>query len=171
MNRIVSHLRGNAVAYLALFVALGGTSYAVAVPANSVGTRQIRNHAITPDQAGSEDDRGVGASVGRHSERDEGGRVAAEGAGGVWDPTFAAGVVSWGSAVSKSCFPLASGGGTRPGVSLWPTSRDRRRRTFGPSLTRGSTATARPLCRSSSCSARVSEFEALDETEVPSAAH
>ena len=48
MNRIASHLRSNAVAYLALFVALGGTSYAFAVPRNSVGTRQIRNHAITP---------------------------------------------------------------------------------------------------------------------------
>ena len=38
----------NAAATLALFVALGGTSYAVtSLPANSVGTRQIRNHAVT----------------------------------------------------------------------------------------------------------------------------
>ncbi|MGZ4182357.1 MAG: hypothetical protein ACXVUL_16940, partial [Solirubrobacteraceae bacterium] len=35
--------------YVALFVALGGTSYAaLKLPANSVGTRQIKNHAITP---------------------------------------------------------------------------------------------------------------------------
>ncbi len=49
MTRIVGHLRSNAVAYLALFVALGGTSYAaVAIPAGSVGAKQIRNGAITP---------------------------------------------------------------------------------------------------------------------------
>jgi hypothetical protein len=36
------------VAYLALFVALGGVSYAaVRLPAGSVGTRQIRTHAVT----------------------------------------------------------------------------------------------------------------------------
>jgi hypothetical protein len=51
MKRAVSHLRANAVAYLALFVALGGTSYAaVSLPSNSVGNRQIRNHSIDPDK-------------------------------------------------------------------------------------------------------------------------
>jgi hypothetical protein len=51
MRRAISHLRANAVAYLALFVALGGTSYAAAnLPANSVGNRQIRNHSIDPDK-------------------------------------------------------------------------------------------------------------------------
>lgn len=35
------------VSYLALFVALGGTSYAaVSLKANSVGSRQIRNHSV-----------------------------------------------------------------------------------------------------------------------------
>lgn len=48
MNRIVRHVRGNAVAYVALFVAMGGTSYAAAnLPANSVGARQLINHSIT----------------------------------------------------------------------------------------------------------------------------
>jgi hypothetical protein len=51
MRRAISHLRANAVAYLALFVALGGTSYAaVNLPANSVGNRQLRNHSIDPDK-------------------------------------------------------------------------------------------------------------------------
>ena len=37
------HLRRNAVAYLALFVALRGTSYAaIRLPASSVGTEQLR---------------------------------------------------------------------------------------------------------------------------------
>jgi hypothetical protein len=36
-------IRKNLIAYLALFVALGGTSYAaVSLPGNSVGTRQLR---------------------------------------------------------------------------------------------------------------------------------
>ncbi len=49
MNRLVRHVRSNAVAYVALFVALGGTSYAAFnLPANSVGGRQIRNHVIDP---------------------------------------------------------------------------------------------------------------------------
>ncbi len=45
---MVNHLRHNAVAYLALFVALGGTSYAaVKLPAKSVGSKQLKNSAVT----------------------------------------------------------------------------------------------------------------------------
>jgi hypothetical protein len=47
MRGILNHLRSNVVAYVALFVALGGTSYAAfRLPAGSVGNRQIQNHAI-----------------------------------------------------------------------------------------------------------------------------
>ena len=43
-----SHLRRHIVGYLALFIALGGTSYAaVSLPKNSVGTKQIKNSAVT----------------------------------------------------------------------------------------------------------------------------
>jgi hypothetical protein len=42
------HVRANAIAYCALFVALGGTSYAaVGIPRNSVGTSQLRNGSVT----------------------------------------------------------------------------------------------------------------------------
>jgi hypothetical protein len=45
---VASHVRCNFVAYLALFVALGGTSYAaLSLPRNSVGSRQIRANSIT----------------------------------------------------------------------------------------------------------------------------
>lgn len=48
MHRLIGHLRSNAVAYVALFVALGSTSYAaVNLPAGSVGTAQLRNRAVT----------------------------------------------------------------------------------------------------------------------------
>jgi hypothetical protein len=48
MKKIGKHLRGHAVAYVALFFALGGTSIAAvnALPKNSVGSAQIKNGAI-----------------------------------------------------------------------------------------------------------------------------
>ncbi len=49
MSRALHHFKSNVIAYLALFVALGGTSYAAAtLPAGSVGTRQLRNHSVSP---------------------------------------------------------------------------------------------------------------------------
>jgi hypothetical protein len=48
LARLASHARRNVVAYLALFVALGGTSYAATqLPKNSVGTKQIKKGAVT----------------------------------------------------------------------------------------------------------------------------
>src|SRR4051794_29508527 len=46
--KLLSHVRANVIAYLALFIALGGTSYAaVRLPAHSVGTKQLRAGAVT----------------------------------------------------------------------------------------------------------------------------
>ena len=48
LKRLHTHARHNAVAYLALFVALGGSSYAaVNLPANSVRAKQLRKNSIT----------------------------------------------------------------------------------------------------------------------------
>jgi hypothetical protein len=48
MTRILTYLRSNLIACLALFIALGGSSYAaINLPAGSVGTKQIRNGAVT----------------------------------------------------------------------------------------------------------------------------
>ena len=47
-DRPLHHIRSNAVGYIALIVALSGTSYAaIAIPSGSVGTRQLRNGAVT----------------------------------------------------------------------------------------------------------------------------
>lgn len=48
MRKIGKHMRGHFVAYLALFFALGGTSFAAvnALPKNSVGSPQIKNGSI-----------------------------------------------------------------------------------------------------------------------------
>lgn len=47
MNRIRGHLTfANVVSLLALFVALGGTSYALTLGENSVGAKQIKRNAV-----------------------------------------------------------------------------------------------------------------------------
>ncbi len=51
MTRLIHHLRSNAIAYLALIVALGGTSYAaINLPAGSVGSRQLKNGSVTTNK-------------------------------------------------------------------------------------------------------------------------
>src|SRR5262249_41841612 len=48
MSRAFNHVKSNVVAYIALFVALGGTSYAATtLRANSVGDRQLKNHSVS----------------------------------------------------------------------------------------------------------------------------
>ena len=49
-SRITDHIRSNIVAYLALFVALGGTAYA----ADKIGTRDIKNGAVKSKQIGDD---------------------------------------------------------------------------------------------------------------------
>jgi hypothetical protein len=55
LGRIATFAKHNAIALLALFVALGGTTYAAtSLPANSVGARQLKNNAVTyPKIAGN----------------------------------------------------------------------------------------------------------------------
>ena len=46
-GRVLGHVRGNAIAYLALFVALGGTAYSASeIGKNDVGSRQIKNGQV-----------------------------------------------------------------------------------------------------------------------------
>jgi hypothetical protein len=46
--RPLHHIKRNVVAYIALFVALTGTSYAAfTLPAGSVGSRQLQNRSVT----------------------------------------------------------------------------------------------------------------------------
>ncbi|HTC59705.1 MAG TPA: hypothetical protein VK691_06240 [Solirubrobacteraceae bacterium] len=48
---MIAYLRRHHIGIIALFVALGGTSYAATqLPANSVGTRQIRPGSVTPSK-------------------------------------------------------------------------------------------------------------------------
>jgi hypothetical protein len=110
------HLKNNLIAYLALFVALGGTSYAaINLPANSVGTRQLRNHSVTPVKLGR-----IRAYVWGWVIVGPNGSVLASqprGARVSWDPNADSGVLAWGpgpaGTVGKpapyGCFPEATG--------------------------------------------------------------
>ncbi len=47
-DRLLHHINSNVVGYVALFIPLGGTSYAaISIPARSVGTKQLGNGAVT----------------------------------------------------------------------------------------------------------------------------
>lgn len=127
MKRILQHARANLIAYLALFVALGGTSYAAfTLPANSVGTRQLKNHSVTPIKF---DRRTVGAYVrawaviqpGGAGERVASSRPPARVVG--WDPAFDSGMVEWSEGVSSRCLPMASTPAGFVSVRLLPRHR------------------------------------------------
>jgi hypothetical protein len=113
VNKAIQHLRGNAIAYLALFVALGGTSYAAfSLPSNSVGQRQIKNHSITPIKF---DRAAIGGSVlywARISATGKvlGSRPRAHIVAWYSGPTalYSGGVVNWGRAIPSGCFSLAT---------------------------------------------------------------
>ena len=114
MNRLFNHMRGNAVAYVALFVALGGSSYAAF---------NLPNHSITPVKLNPREIGGytrAWASVGAN------GRVAASG-GGVRvlvDTAVAPGhyIIDWSPRPSTPCTATGSvgltGGALVPGYVI-----------------------------------------------------
>jgi hypothetical protein len=114
-TRVVQHIRSNVVAYVALFIALGGTSYAaLKLPANSVGTRQIKNHSITPIKL---DPSQTGAVVRfwailnlapGNREQVASSRPRAQITS--WDPSSDTGAVSWHRPIGAKCFVSATGG-------------------------------------------------------------
>jgi hypothetical protein len=119
MQRVLEHLRGNVVAYLALFVALGGTSYAaVNLPAGSVGNRQLRNGAVTnrkiangsvtPAKLNGKD---ISGSVAMWARISASGTVVASKPHAQilgWNSAFDGGKISWGRAIPAGCFSLAT---------------------------------------------------------------
>lgn len=51
LSRFLSAIRGNVIACLALFVALGGTGYAATrLPAHSVGAAQLKDHSVSAEK-------------------------------------------------------------------------------------------------------------------------
>jgi hypothetical protein len=108
MKTAIRHLRANVVGYLALFVALGGTSYAaISIPRGSVGTPQLRNHAVTPVKLGN----GIAGSVRGWAIVAPDGRVIAGGG----KPHVLAAIppdghytIEWGVAIPNTCATVAN---------------------------------------------------------------
>lgn len=113
MTRLPVHVRNNLVAYVALFVALGGTSYAAfSLPANSVGAHQIRDHSITPVKF---DPSAIGGSVRYWARISASGRVIdsrprAHIVGWSAGPTaiYVGGIINWGRPIAAGCFSVAT---------------------------------------------------------------
>jgi hypothetical protein len=66
VKRITRHLTfANVIACLALFVALGGASYAAfKLPKNSVGAKQLRRGAVTPAKLSAASKRSITGPAG-----------------------------------------------------------------------------------------------------------
>jgi hypothetical protein len=105
-------IRRNAIALLALFVALGGTSYAaLSLPAGSVGTPQLRNHSVTPVKL---DQNGIGGYVRFWARVSAAGRLIASRPHAevlVWykpPSPFSGGQIRWPAQASSDCFAIAT---------------------------------------------------------------
>lgn len=108
MSRVVTHLRRNVVAYIALFVALGGTSYAAV---------SVANHSLVPQKFNP---KYIGGYVRAWASVNAQGHVIASG-GGVragLDPIIAGHyVISWRPRPVSGCTTIGSVG---IGQSLTP---------------------------------------------------
>jgi hypothetical protein len=108
MNKLIGHLRANVIAYLALFVALGGTGYAaITIPRGSVGTAQLRNHAITPVKLG----KGIAGSVRAWAIVTPTGKVIAGGGKPRVLPDASPDghyAIEWGVAIPRTCATVAT---------------------------------------------------------------
>ena len=112
MLKTLTFIRHNAIALLALFIALGGTSYAAfSLPAGSVGSKQLRNGSITPSKINAAT---IGGSVRHWAFVNQDGTVigGSRGSHVSLGPDGAPYYVSWGDRFSHSCVVLANSPGT-----------------------------------------------------------
>lgn len=116
MTRILTHVKRQAVGYLALFVALGGTGYAaVNLPRNSVGSKQLRNGSVGPSKLGNQ----VVGYVRDYARIDSNGAVISgrpTPTVSVWSNVspFYGGDINWSQSIPASCVTLATTAGAPP---------------------------------------------------------
>lgn len=133
MTKLLTHVKRNVVAYLALFVALGGTSYAaINLPAGSVGSKQLRSGAVTNKKLAKGsvgpadlDRKTVGGYVRGYVQIGPLGQILASRPAAkvvVWHTagTDPGGTIQWMQAFPRPCFAMATAvyrGGTSPAAS------------------------------------------------------
>ena len=118
MLKTLTFIRHNAIALLALFVALGGTSYAALnLPAGSIGTRELHNGAVTTKKLANAsvtpakfDGRAIGGSVRHWAHVSQLGQIlgGGKGARASGGPIYQ---VSWGDRFSSRCAALVTPAG------------------------------------------------------------
>jgi hypothetical protein len=135
--KIHTFIRHNAIALAALFVALGGTSYAAfSLPAGSVGTRQLRNGAVTSGKlakhsvtAASLDPKSIAGHVAEWAQINANGQVTSSSPRAtavVTNPGRGVYRLSWNRSIPRNCIAFANPANVVP--TLGPPTAD----TFGP---------------------------------------
>jgi hypothetical protein len=134
---LLHHIKSNAIGYVALFIALGGTSYAaIAIPAGSVGTRQLHKGAVTGSKlarnavsATNLNPSSIAGHVADWAQVRASGQVTTS-SPKAWvvlsDPTRGLFQVSWHRSIPSRCIAVANPVNVAPLTS--PASAD----TFGP---------------------------------------
>jgi hypothetical protein len=137
MTKPLAHVRTNAVGYLALFVALGGTSYAaLSLPAGSVGTKQLRNGAVTSRKlakravtAANLDPKSIAGHIAEWAQIGANGKVTSSSPRAtavIANPGRGVYRVSWNRSIPRNCIAVANPANVVP--TLGPPTAD----TFGP---------------------------------------
>jgi hypothetical protein len=115
LDRLLDHVRSNVVAYIAVamsFLALTGGAYAaLSLPANSVGTLQLRNHSITPVKLNPG---AIGGSVRHWAEVNAGGGIVTSSsrARDTGVPPDGDYLITWSDTLPARCVPIATVLGT-----------------------------------------------------------
>ncbi len=117
MKTVLNHVKHNAVAYVALFVALGGTSYAaVSLPAGSVGTKQLRNGSVTASKLARD---AVSPHITLWAQIKAGGQLVASKPNASVIPSGTPGIerISWNKSIPSHCVAFADAYNNTPGTA------------------------------------------------------